>query len=233
LTPRVPERGPVITPSKQKSAKAFASTPSGARRIPSAGHVWTLPPVQPVVQSSPTASGSATMSFAAIQQLQREQDILPAKDKRSLKEIQEEEHAKQIEEEFLKWWAQEEERLKTEQEVPVQAQSSQAKAKGPGQRSHKGQRGQGKGKHPAAQSSSQNEGGGAQVQQQRPERPKPKLEKTLEAGSGNIALNAGEGGSSGGGDRGDRGPRGTPRRRKPRSSTGPGKEKEVQKSNPA
>lgn len=55
------------------------------------------------------------MSFAAIQQSQREQNMLPVKDKRSLKEIQEEEQAKQVEADFLKWWAEEEERTRLEQ----------------------------------------------------------------------------------------------------------------------
>ncbi len=41
------------------------------------------------------------------------------KDKRSLKEIQEEEQARQVEEDFLIWWAAEEERLKLEQTTPT------------------------------------------------------------------------------------------------------------------
>ena len=63
------------------------------------------------------------MSFIAIQQLQLEQEATgaPKKDKRSLKELQEEEHAKQVEDDFLKWWAAEEERLEAEaQAVRVQ-----------------------------------------------------------------------------------------------------------------
>lgn len=58
----------------------------------------------------------AQMSFAAIQQQQRE--LVPqTKSKRSLREIQEEERAKQEEEEFLKWWTAEEQRLKAEVEA--------------------------------------------------------------------------------------------------------------------
>ena len=50
------------------------------------------------------------MSFVAIQYSQREQ-VVPVKDKRSLKEIQEEEQSLQEEADFLKWWTAEEERL--------------------------------------------------------------------------------------------------------------------------
>ena len=61
------------------------------------------------------------MSFAAIQQLQAEQDHAPVQDKRSLREIQQEERERQVEADFLKWWAAEEERLEAEaQAVRVQ-----------------------------------------------------------------------------------------------------------------
>ena len=56
------------------------------------------------------------MSFAAIQLSQAEQDAPPPKDKRSLVEIQEEERARQVEEDFLRWWTAEEERLRQERE---------------------------------------------------------------------------------------------------------------------
>jgi hypothetical protein len=58
------------------------------------------------------------VSFVAIQQLQLEQGTSSGKDKRSLLEIQEEEKARQAEEDFLKWWAAEEERVKAEAEAP-------------------------------------------------------------------------------------------------------------------
>lgn len=69
------------------------------------------------------------MSFIAIQQLQLEQEATgaPKKDKRSLKEIQEEEHAKQVEDDFLKWWAAEEERMREEE---AQAAGGRDKRKG-------------------------------------------------------------------------------------------------------
>lgn len=58
------------------------------------------------------------MSFTAIQlsQAQAEQEVTPSKkDKRSLLQIQEEERARQAEEEFLRWWSAEEERVKAEE----------------------------------------------------------------------------------------------------------------------
>lgn len=58
------------------------------------------------------------MSFVAIQQLQIDQDaFVPGKDKRSLREIQEEEKSRQEEADFLKWWAAEEERVRLEAEA--------------------------------------------------------------------------------------------------------------------
>lgn len=75
------------------------------------------------------------MSFIAIQQLQLEQEATgaPKKDKRSLKEIQEEEHAKQVEDDFLKWWAAEEKRMREEEAAAVreaQAAGGRDKRKG-------------------------------------------------------------------------------------------------------
>ncbi|KAI0675984.1 hypothetical protein C8Q78DRAFT_963164 [Trametes maxima] len=106
--PVAPGLGPVFTPTKQASSSLGASS---IRRV-SSGSVWTPPPVQPVVQSF--SSGSAP-SFAAIQLSQLEQDVAPVKNKRSLAEIQEEERARQVEEDFLRWWAAEEARLQEEQ----------------------------------------------------------------------------------------------------------------------
>jgi inhibitor of Bruton tyrosine kinase len=98
------------------------------------GAAWTLPPVQPVVESSPPGP-SQSLSFAAIQQLQLNQGFASANDKRSLLEIQEEEQARQAENDFLKWWAVEEERVKMEARDPSLSQGGQGKgprkAKGP------------------------------------------------------------------------------------------------------
>ena len=74
--------------------------------------VWTQPTPEPAV--SPTLPASV-MSFVAIQYSQQEQLLAsPAKDKRSLREIQEEEQALEAEANFLKWWTAEEERVQEE-----------------------------------------------------------------------------------------------------------------------
>jgi len=55
------------------------------------------------------------MSFVAIQYSQQEQLVSSSKDKRSLREIQEEEQALEVEANFLKWWRAEEERVREEE----------------------------------------------------------------------------------------------------------------------
>ena len=141
--------GPVFTPSRQgipnkgpaisrhiscvfdRSALAPDNLSIHRSYRRSGGSAWTLPPVQPVVQ--PSIAGSV-MSFAAIQQLQHEQGATPVKDKRSLKEIQEEEQARRAEEEFLKWWTAEEERVRMESEVTSASTTAQS-PKGPSKKS--------------------------------------------------------------------------------------------------
>lgn len=78
------------------------------------GKAWNQAPIQE--PSTPPTSG---MSFVAIQQLQLEQVIGHSKDKRSLREIQEEEQALQQEADFLAWWTAEEERVRLEAEIAV------------------------------------------------------------------------------------------------------------------
>ena len=63
------------------------------------------------------------MSFVAIQYSQQEELVSPGKDKRSLREIQEEEQALEVEANFLKWWRAEEERVKEETLALAQFQS--------------------------------------------------------------------------------------------------------------
>ncbi|KAH9849864.1 hypothetical protein C2E23DRAFT_341162 [Lenzites betulinus] len=148
-TPRkpvvAPGLGPVFTPTKQAPA---SSGPSSIRRV-SSGSVWTPPPVQPVVQSSspstrPGPGPSAAVSFAAIQLSQLEQDASPARDRRSLVEIQEEERARQVEADFLAWWTAEEARLKEEEQAAVAALFSG----GPPQKPRKTRAPRGKGAAP-------------------------------------------------------------------------------------
>ncbi|KDQ61981.1 hypothetical protein JAAARDRAFT_528626 [Jaapia argillacea MUCL 33604] len=125
--------GPVYAPSRQLSSKDVTSM----RRVPSGGTVWTAPPVHPVVE--PVLQGSAP-SFVAIQQMQLDQVAGSSKGKhQSLREIQEEENARRAEEDFLKWWAAEEERVRLETEGPPPPSSDTShrpkprpkKAKGP------------------------------------------------------------------------------------------------------
>jgi len=71
------------------------------------------------------------MSFMAIQQLQLDQGFAPVNDKRSLREIQEEEQARQAEDDFLKWWAAEEERTKLELEEQIQLINQRGQAQIP------------------------------------------------------------------------------------------------------
>ncbi|KAI0057376.1 hypothetical protein BV25DRAFT_1973088 [Artomyces pyxidatus] len=110
----IPGLGPVITPSRQ--VQIAAAGPTVPRRVPGGSKAWTLSPVQPIVQPSPSGS----VSFVAIQQSQSEQDTAP-RDRRSLKEIQDEERDRQVEEDFMKWWAAEEERLRQEAEAVAPA----------------------------------------------------------------------------------------------------------------
>ena len=65
------------------------------------------------------------MLFAAIQQAQQEQGA-PVRDKRSLKEIQEEERDLQAERDFLVWWTAEEERLRLEGQPRLDLQPADA-----------------------------------------------------------------------------------------------------------
>lgn len=79
----------------------------------SGGKAWAQPTPQPL--SAPSVGPTKGMSFVAIQHAQQEQ-TMPIVDKRSLREIQEEEHALQEEADFLKWWTAEEERIRREEE---------------------------------------------------------------------------------------------------------------------
>ncbi|KAG1816404.1 uncharacterized protein BJ212DRAFT_190743 [Suillus subaureus] len=119
--PNTPSLGPVFSPVRQ--VPPTSSSP-GPRRVSNTGAAWTLPPVQPVVQSS--VAESSPLSFAEIQQLQLLQGIPAPKDKRSLVEIQEEERAIQLEADFMKWWAAEEARTQAEAHGASETQTQRA-----------------------------------------------------------------------------------------------------------
>ena len=78
----------------------------------SGGKAWNQALAQPITEPSPP-TGVKGMSFLAIQHSQQAR-VAPPKDKRSLREIQEEEHALQAEADFLIWWTAEEERVQQE-----------------------------------------------------------------------------------------------------------------------
>ncbi|KAK0453137.1 hypothetical protein EV421DRAFT_1700890 [Armillaria borealis] len=103
--------GPVISPQRQPSSAKSKHT---GRNV-SGGKAWTSPS-QPNIPA-PSVSG---MSFSEIQQSQLEHSV-PGKARRSLLEIQMEEQARREEEAFMKWWVEEEERVKREAEATAEA----------------------------------------------------------------------------------------------------------------
>ncbi|KAI0291504.1 hypothetical protein B0F90DRAFT_1823827 [Multifurca ochricompacta] len=117
--------GPVISPSKAKPGQT-TTTRHGS------GKAWILPPVEPVSQSS--SSSGAPISFAEIQQLQSQPNMM-SKERRSLREIQTEEAELQAEVEFMKWWTAEEERIRLENEAVAES-LAQAQSKRPQHHHH-------------------------------------------------------------------------------------------------
>ncbi|KAF7363815.1 hypothetical protein MSAN_01039400 [Mycena sanguinolenta] len=108
-------RAPQPPPTCSGTCNHPVATAHFSHHHPDGNKAWTQPPPAPVAAPSP--ANVSGMSLVAIQQLQLEQGTSPGKDKRSLREIQEEEKARQAEEDFLKWWAAEEERVKAEAEA--------------------------------------------------------------------------------------------------------------------
>ncbi|KAG1733731.1 hypothetical protein EDB19DRAFT_2001024 [Suillus lakei] len=155
--PNTPSLGPVFSPVRQ--VPSTSSSP-GPRRVSNTGAAWTLPPVQPVVQSS--VAESSSLSFAEIQRLQLLQGMPAPKDKQSLIEIQEEERAIQVEADFMKWWAAEEARTQaeahgaseTQRAAPSRSKNRGGKKQSYGARSKRGEA------HPAQGSSRSSKGGG-------------------------------------------------------------------------
>ncbi|GJE93782.1 hypothetical protein PsYK624_099430 [Phanerochaete sordida] len=131
-----PGMGPVFAPSRQAAKQKGTASPM--RRTASNAAAWTLPPVQPSVQPSPAPA--AAPSFVAIQELQREQGGRGKARTRSLKEIQAEEAARRVEEEFLEWWAAEEVRLRAEEAgaAPLAASAEAGAARKPKGRRREG-----------------------------------------------------------------------------------------------
>ncbi|KIJ35076.1 hypothetical protein M422DRAFT_233046 [Sphaerobolus stellatus SS14] len=114
---------PVAGPSNKPLGPTF--TPALSMRRTSSsneGPAWNAPRNIMIIPEPVPTTG---LSFAAIQQQQLELGRQPAKEKRTLKEIQEEERAKQEEEDFLRWWAAEEERLREEAEEALRLQAAE------------------------------------------------------------------------------------------------------------
>ena len=128
--------GPVISPPKVKAGltatrhASYVSThflnrqekPVVTHMLICSGNAWNLAPVEPI--SKP--SSSAPVSFAEIQQLQSQPNIV-VKERRSLLDIQAEEAELQAEVEFMKWWTAEEERIRLENEAMLASLEQQPK----------------------------------------------------------------------------------------------------------
>jgi inhibitor of Bruton tyrosine kinase len=71
-------------------------------------------------------SSSVPISFAEIQQLQSQPNVV-VKERRSLRDIQAEEAELQAEVEFMKWWTAEEERIRLENEAMLASLEQQPK----------------------------------------------------------------------------------------------------------
>lgn len=123
--PQPSSLGPVITPSRLPSSSKLDS-PQQRRTTAGSTKAWSPVPMQAL--SAPVTAAPA-QSFAEIQAMQIQQTMVPEKDKRSLIEIQEEERARQAEADFLKWWANEEERVRLESQAEAAAIASSSSPK--------------------------------------------------------------------------------------------------------
>ncbi|TFK66171.1 hypothetical protein BDN72DRAFT_772416 [Pluteus cervinus] len=170
-----PGLGPVFTPMKLLPESKKPSGLSVSRNTP--GKAWTLSPVQPIVEPSSTSfagpSSSPTtgrapsgISLVAIQQLELDLLVKQPKEKASLLNIQAEEKAKQEEVDFLKWWKEEEERVKQEEitlRASLEASQQQPGGSGGGRgRARGGGRGRGRGRVPSGGHGGRSEGGNTQ-----------------------------------------------------------------------
>lgn len=180
-----PRLGPVFSPVRQVPQASGSPTPRRVSyvctvfsvpvclilfiRNPSAA--WTLPPVQPVVQPSAAPS---SLSFAEIQQSQILQGKPAPRDKRSLIEIQEEEQAIRLEEDFMKWWTAEEARTQEEARLAAEALDASSRSRKQG----------GKKPRPSARSTP---AGGSSRKGRRGERPSQSM--TTAAGESSNVMN--------------------------------------------
>lgn len=117
-----PRAGPALGPTyaPQTSPSLPKTQSPSVRRTPS-GPAWrqSQTATPPIV--SPTTPTGPIRSFLAIQQLQIDEVITPPQAKKSLLDIQAEEHERQEEADFLRWWEEEEQRTRAEAEAAVAA----------------------------------------------------------------------------------------------------------------
>lgn len=139
---------------------------------------WTQPPPPPrpppATATPAPAEPTRGMSFVAIQHLQQEQ-VTPVRDRRSLREIQEEEHALQEEADFLKWWTAEEERVQQEALALAQFEQVNSQLQRPPKKPK-----------PPKQKKDDKSAGGESGPKQHPRKPRPpkKIETSVSSGSG-------------------------------------------------
>ncbi|KAJ3888511.1 hypothetical protein GG344DRAFT_53490 [Lentinula edodes] len=175
-----PTLGPIFSPSRQPAPKAPAIAP---RRVSySTPKAWVSTPVHEPLPPTITNSNLKGVSFVAIQQLQLEQGTSNINDKRSLLEIQQEEQAKREEEDFLKWWNAEEERVRLETEAFERMQSGDKGRQGSkGQHQKNQQKRSKKGKTPNVVRDTGNSGEGPSASAISPSRPSRDVNLTQSA----------------------------------------------------
>ncbi|KAJ4497730.1 hypothetical protein C8R41DRAFT_917118 [Lentinula lateritia] len=169
-----PTLGPIFSPSRQPAPKAPAIAPRRVSNtsVKSTPKAWVSTPVHEPLPPTITNSNLKGVSFVAIQQLQLEQGTSNINDKRSLLEIQQEEQAKREEEDFLKWWNAEEERVRLETEAFERMQSGDKGRQGSkGQHQKNQQKRSKKGKTPNVVRDTGNSGEGPSASAIPPSRP--------------------------------------------------------------
>ncbi|KAG5351469.1 hypothetical protein C0989_006387 [Termitomyces sp. Mn162] len=160
--PAIPGLGPIITPTRQTSSSSAPSSSGTIRRA--SGKAWAVPRPTSEATTASAVQSTSGMSFVAIQQLEMDRVALDGaaggKDRRSLREIQEEEAALRAEADFLAWWTAEEERVRLETKAAEAAVSGDGRSK---------RRGKGKGRGMQEQSGSTSQAGGAKRRPRRSE----------------------------------------------------------------
>ncbi|KAG8984218.1 hypothetical protein FRB94_006226 [Tulasnella sp. JGI-2019a] len=114
--------GPVITPIRSVST---GSVPVTKKKKGLGSDAWTLPPPPPPARA-PCGSSASILDI----QQQEQEELESVKVKKTLREIQEEEEERRVQEDFERWWAMEEERVKAEEEAMLTAAKAISSASG-------------------------------------------------------------------------------------------------------